>query len=76
MTLSLTTSRLRVQDKTTVDTDKQIDEYDKCCNQLDLGLLVVTDQKSGHRPCLLVNIRQVGRPLVQSRNPQAMYTDN
>jgi hypothetical protein len=55
---------------------KQIDGYDKCCNQLDLGLLVVIDQESGNRPCLLANTKWARRPLVQSRNPQAIYTNN
>jgi hypothetical protein len=33
------------------------------CN-VDLGLLVVTDQESGNRPRLLDNIRRMKRPLV------------
>jgi hypothetical protein len=41
--------------------------YDKMCN-VDLGLLV-------NRPHLLANIRRARRPLVQSRNPQAIYTN-
>jgi hypothetical protein len=42
---------------------KQIDGYGKCCNQLDLGLLVITDQESGNRPCPLANIRRARQPL-------------
>jgi hypothetical protein len=42
---------------------KQIDKYGKYCNQLDLGVLVVTDQESGNRPCPLANIRRASRPL-------------
>jgi hypothetical protein len=34
------------------------------CN-IDLGLLVVTDQESGNRPHPLTNIRWTRRPLVQ-----------
>jgi hypothetical protein len=41
---------------------KQIDGHGKCCN-LELGLLVVTDQESGNRPCLLANIRWARQPL-------------
>jgi hypothetical protein len=44
------------------------------CN-VDLGLLVVTDQESGNRPHPLTNIRWVRQPLVQSRNPQAIQTE-
>jgi hypothetical protein len=75
-TLSRTTSRLGVQGKMTVDSDKQTSVCGNSCKKLDLGLLVVTDQESGYRPCSLANIRQARRPLVQSRNPQAIYTDN
>jgi hypothetical protein len=42
---------------------KQIDGYGKCCNQLDLGLLVIIDKESGNRPCPLANIRQARWPL-------------
>jgi hypothetical protein len=49
--------------------------YGKRCN-LDLGLLVVTDQESRNRPHPLANIRRARRPLVLIRNPQAIYTDN
>jgi hypothetical protein len=49
--------------------------YGKMCN-VDLGLLVVTDQESGNRPHLLANIRRTRRPLVLIRNPQAIYTNN
>jgi phage-related protein len=47
MTLSKTTTRLGVQDKTTVDSDKQLNVYGNSSNQLDLGLMVVTDQEFG-----------------------------
>jgi hypothetical protein len=44
------TSRLSVQDKTSVDYDQsRLMGYGKMCN-VDLGLLVVTDQESGNRP--------------------------
>jgi hypothetical protein len=33
------------------------------CN-VDLGLLVITNQESGNRPHPLANIRRAGRPLV------------
>jgi hypothetical protein len=70
------TSRLGVQDKTSVDYDQSRSTgYGKMCN-VDLGLLVVTDQKSGNRPCLLANIRWMRRPLVKIRNLQAIYTNN
>jgi hypothetical protein len=45
------------------------------CN-VDLGLLVVTDQESGNRPHPLADIRRTRRPLYSIRNPQAIYTDN
>jgi hypothetical protein len=45
------------------------------CN-VDLGLLVVTDQESGNRPRPLDNIRRTRRPFVRISNPQAIYTDN
>jgi hypothetical protein len=45
------------------------------CN-VDLGLLALTDQESGNRSRPLANIRRMRRPLYQSRNPQAIYTDN
>jgi hypothetical protein len=71
-----TTSRLSVQDKTSVDYDQsRLTGYGKMCN-VDLGLLVVTDQKSGNRPRLLANIRWMRRPLVKIRNLQAIYTNN
>jgi hypothetical protein len=38
------------------------------CN-VDLGLLVVTDQEFGNRPHPLANIRQTRRPLVYPTNP-------
>jgi hypothetical protein len=58
------TSRLGVQDKTLVDFDQsRSTRYGKGCNQLDLGLLVVTDQEFGNRPHPLANIRRARRPL-------------
>jgi hypothetical protein len=45
------------------------------CN-VDLGLLVVTDQESGDRPRPLANIRRTRQTLVHPSNPQAIYTDN
>jgi hypothetical protein len=58
------TSRLGVQDKTSVDFDQSRSTgYGNRCNQLDLGLLVVTDQESGNRPHPLANIRRA-RPLL------------
>jgi hypothetical protein len=45
--------------------------YAKMCN-VDLGLLVVTVQESENRPHPLAD----EATLVQSRNPQAIYTDN
>jgi hypothetical protein len=70
------TSRLGVQDKTSVDFDQsRSTRYDKMCN-VDLGLLVVTDQESGNRPRPLANIRWTRRPLVQPRNPQVIYINN
>jgi hypothetical protein len=44
------------------------------CN-VDLGLLVVTDKESGNRPHPLANIKRMRRPLVQSRNPQAIQAE-
>jgi hypothetical protein len=38
--------------------------YGKMCN-VDLGLLVVTDQEFGNRPHPLANIRRTRRPIVQ-----------
>jgi hypothetical protein len=66
------------QDKTSVDSaQSRSTGYDKMCN-VDLGLLVVTDQESGNRPHPLANIRRTRRPLVTqpSRNSQAIYIDN
>jgi hypothetical protein len=75
-TYSITTLRLGVQDKTSVDfAQSRSTGYGKMCN-VDLGLLVVTDKESGDRPHPLANIRRTRRPLVQSRNPQAINTDN
>jgi hypothetical protein len=49
------------------------------CN-VDLGLMVVTDQESGNRPHPLANIRRTRRSLwiiiIISTNPQAIHTDN
>jgi hypothetical protein len=57
-------SRLGVQDKTSADfAQRRSTGYGKMCN-VDLGLLVVTDQESGNRPHSLANIRQTRRPLV------------
>ena len=75
-TLSRTTSRLGVQDKIAVDSDKQTDVYGNGCNQLDLGLLVVTDQESG-QPTLSAGQYKAGRVIpCNKRNPQAIYTNN
>jgi hypothetical protein len=71
-----TTSRLGVEDKTPVDYDQSRSTgYGKMCN-VDLCLLVVTDQESGNRPHPLANIRRTRRPLAHIRNPQAIYTNN
>jgi hypothetical protein len=75
----VTTSRLGAQDKTSVDYDQSRPTgYGKMCN-VDLGLLVITDQESGNRPHPLANIRQTRRSpcnIIISTNPQAIYTDN
>jgi hypothetical protein len=42
---------------------------------VDLGLLVVIDQESGNRPHPLANVRRMRRPLVPSRNPPAIQTE-
>jgi hypothetical protein len=56
-----TTSRLDAQDKISVDYDQSRSTgYGKMCN-VDLGLLVVTDQESGNRPHPLANIRRTRR---------------
>jgi hypothetical protein len=61
MTSFATTSRLDAQDKISVDSDQSRSTgYGKMCN-VDLGLLVVTDQESGNRPHPLANIRQTRR---------------
>jgi hypothetical protein len=58
------TSRLGVQDKTSVDYDQSRSTgYGKMCN-VDLGVLVVTDRESGNRPHPLANIRRTRRPHV------------
>jgi hypothetical protein len=50
--------------KTSVDFNRSRSTgYGKMCN-VDLGLLVVTDQESGNRPHPLANIRWMRRPLV------------
>jgi hypothetical protein len=57
-TQSNTISRLGIQDKTSVDYDQNISTgYGKMCN-VDLGLLVATDQESANRPHPLANIRR------------------
>jgi hypothetical protein len=67
-----TTSRLGAHDKISVDYDQSRSTgYAKMCN-VDLGLLVVTVQESENRPHPLAD----EATLVQSRNPQAIYTDN
>jgi hypothetical protein len=75
----VTTSRLGVQDKTSVDYDQsRSTRYGKMCN-VDLGLLVVTDQESGNRPHPLANIRRMRRSpciIITPTNPQAIYTNN
>jgi hypothetical protein len=59
-----TTSRLGAQDKISVDYDQSRSTgYGKMCN-VDLGLLVVTDQESGNRPHPLANIRRTRRSLL------------
>jgi hypothetical protein len=64
MTLFRTTSRLGVRDKTSVDfAQSRSIGYGKMCN-VDLGLLVITNQESGNRPHPLANIRRTRRPLV------------
>jgi hypothetical protein len=63
-TYSITTSRLGVQDKTSVVFNQSRSTgYGKMCN-VDLGLLVVTDQESGNLPHPLANIRRARQPLV------------
>jgi hypothetical protein len=63
-TLFSTTSRLGVQDKTSVDYDQSRSTgYGKMCN-VDLGLLVITDQESRSLPHPLSNIRRTRRSLV------------
>jgi hypothetical protein len=64
MTSFSTTSRLGVQDKTTVDfAQRRSTGYGKMCN-IDLGLLVIIDQESWNQPHPLANIRRARRPLV------------
>jgi hypothetical protein len=54
---------LAYETKTLVDfTQSRSTGYGKMCN-VDLGLLVVTDQESGNRPHPLANIRRTRRPL-------------
>jgi hypothetical protein len=45
------------------------------CN-VDLGLLVVTDQESGNRPHPLANIRRTRGPLVYPINPAILSNTN
>jgi hypothetical protein len=45
------------------------------CN-VDLGLLVVTDQEPGNRPHALANIRRSRRPLVYPINPAILSNTN
>jgi hypothetical protein len=62
------------QDKTSVDfAQSGLTGYGKMCN-VDLGLLVVTDQESRNRPRPLANIRRTRRSLVylNPTNPQAI----
>jgi hypothetical protein len=69
MTSFRTTSRLGVQDKTSVDFDQSRSTNNgNRCNQLDLGLLIVTDQESGNRPHPLDNIRRARRPLYNTQS--------
>jgi hypothetical protein len=49
--------------------------YGKMCN-VDLGLLVVTDQESENRPHPLANIRRTRRPLVYPINPEILSNTN
>jgi hypothetical protein len=64
-TSSIKTLRLGVQDKTSVDYNQSKSTgYGKMCN-VDLSLLVVTDQESGNRSHPLANIRRARRPFVQ-----------
>jgi hypothetical protein len=61
MTSFTTTSRLGAQDKTSVDYDQSRSTgYGKACN-VDLGLLVATDQETGNRPRPLANIKRTRR---------------
>jgi hypothetical protein len=63
MTLFRTTTRLGVQNKTSVDfTQSRSTGYGKMCN-VDLCQLVITDQESRNRPHPLANIRRARRPL-------------
>jgi hypothetical protein len=45
------------------------------CN-VDMGLLVITDQESGNRPHPLANIRRMRRPLVYPINPAILSNTN
>jgi hypothetical protein len=73
-TLFKTTSGLGVQDKTLVDFDQSRSmDNGNHCNQLDLGLLIVTDQESGNRPHPLAKIRQVRRPLYHTESSSNLH---
>jgi uncharacterized DUF497 family protein len=62
------TSRLGVQDNTSMDFDQSRSTgYGKMCN-VDLGLLAVTDQESGNRPHPLADIRRTRRSLVYTQS--------
>jgi hypothetical protein len=72
-TWSATTSRLGVQDKTSVDFDQSIStEYGKSCNQLDLGFPIVTDLDSSP-PTLSVAQYKAGKGVLPgtTNNQQA-----
>jgi hypothetical protein len=76
MTKFSTTSRLGVQDKTSVDfAQSRSTGYGKMCN-IDLGLLVVTDQESGNRPHPLANIMWERRPLYSYTIPKQYKPKN
>jgi hypothetical protein len=78
-TYSRTTSRLGVQDKTSVDFDQsRSTDNGNCCKQLDLGLLVVTDmQSSSDMQLSSAGQYKLGKEtLVPVCSPQAIYTDH
>jgi hypothetical protein len=43
---------------------------------VDIGLLVVTDQEFGNRPLPLANIRRTRQPLVYPINPEILINTN